>query len=158
MPLRVRVNREVDPRDVPGAAALPPWRRLAPQLRAAALATLRDQGASEAELGLTLLDDDAMRALNRRWLQRDEPTDVIAFPLHQRGAAVLGDIYIGMATALRNASESGVVPAEELIRLAVHGTLHVLGHEHPEGPGRTRSAMWRLQERLVHQLMAERRP
>jgi len=41
---------------------------------------------------------------------------------------------------------------EELVRLAVHGTRHVLGFDHPEGPGRTRSAMWRRQERYVRRL------
>jgi probable rRNA maturation factor len=41
---------------------------------------------------------------------------------------------------------------QELIRLVVHGTLHALGREHPEGPHRTRSAMWRRQERYVEAL------
>src|SRR2546426_8012224 len=40
------------------------------------------------------------------------------------------------------------------VRLAVHGTLHVLGYDHPEGPERVRSAMWRRQERYVHRLRA----
>jgi hypothetical protein len=42
---------------------------------------------------------------------------------------------------------------EELIRLAVHGTLHVLGYDHPAGPGRARSAMWRRQERYMRRLL-----
>ena len=46
---------------------------------------------------------------------------------------------------------------EELVRLVVHGTLHVLGYDHPDGPGRTRSAMWRRQERYVRRLMRRRR-
>ena len=41
---------------------------------------------------------------------------------------------------------------QELVRLAVHGTLHVLGYDHPNGAGRTRSAMWRRQERYVRRL------
>jgi probable rRNA maturation factor len=46
----------------------------------------------------------------------------------------------------------GIPLREELIRLVVHGTLHALGWDHPEGPGRTRSAMWRKQERYVEAL------
>jgi probable rRNA maturation factor len=42
---------------------------------------------------------------------------------------------------------------EELVRLTVHGTLHVLGYDHPEGDHRTRSAMWRRQERYVKRLL-----
>ena len=44
---------------------------------------------------------------------------------------------------------------EEMVRLAVHGTLHVLGYDHPDGPGRMRSAMWRKQERYVGRLLAQ---
>jgi probable rRNA maturation factor len=43
---------------------------------------------------------------------------------------------------------------EELARVAVHGALHVLGHDHPEGAGRVHSAMWRLQETIVAQVNA----
>ena len=43
---------------------------------------------------------------------------------------------------------------QELLRLAVHGTLHVLGYDHPDGPGRTRCSMWRRQERYVRRLLA----
>jgi ssRNA-specific RNase YbeY (16S rRNA maturation enzyme) len=46
---------------------------------------------------------------------------------------------------------------EELVRLVVHGTLHVLGYDHPDGPGRTRSAMWRRQERYVRRLVERSR-
>ncbi|GMV04198.1 MAG: endoribonuclease YbeY [Gemmatimonadota bacterium] len=113
--------------------------------------TLAAEGVEEAELSLTLVDDAGIRDLNARWLGRDRPTDVIAFTLGQ-APAVLGDVYIGVEQARRQAGELGVPLAEELVRLAVHGTLHVLGHDHPEGAERTGSPMFVLQEALVREL------
>jgi probable rRNA maturation factor len=54
--------------------------------------------------------------------------------------------------AREDARTLGIPWREELVRLVVHGTLHALGQRHPEGPGRTRSAMWRRQERYVETL------
>jgi probable rRNA maturation factor len=54
--------------------------------------------------------------------------------------------------AAREAAAHGVTLREELLRLVVHGTLHVLGHDHPEGAGRERSPMWRAQERYLRSL------
>jgi probable rRNA maturation factor len=61
----------------------------------------------------------------------------------------VGDVYICPWVAAREAKAAGVPLREELIRLVIHGTLHALGRTHPEGPGRTRSAMWRRQERYL---------
>lgn len=121
-------------------------------LEAAVRHALGDAGVSDAEVSVTLLDDDAIRALNREWLGHDRPTDVIAFALDDEG--VLGDVYLGVEQARRQAAELGVPFAEELVRLAVHGTLHVLGHDHPEGPERAASPMFELQERLVREVFA----
>lgn len=100
-----------------------------------------------------------MRRLNRRTMGRRALTDVIAFALPQPDGTVLGDVYICPEAAHnwvngagRGKGEGGRVN-EELLRLAVHGTLHVLGYDHPEGPGRTQSAMWRRQERYVQRLV-----
>lgn len=90
-----------------------------------------------------------MRRLNRRATGRRGLTDVIAFSLPQPDGTLLGDVYICPAAA--HAHE------RELERLVVHGTLHVLGYDHPAGPGRTRSAMWRRQEQYVRRLTARRR-
>ena len=97
-----------------------------------------------------------MRRLNRRVTGRRGLTDVLAFGLPQPDGRMLGDVYVCPAAAERyvekkGREERGAV-GEELIRLAVHGTLHVLGYDHPEGAGRTRSAMWRRQERYVRRL------
>jgi probable rRNA maturation factor len=63
-----------------------------------------------------------------------------------------GDVYLCPEVARENARRHGVPVREEVARLVVHGTLHVLGHEHPEDDTRTRSAMWRRQERLLARL------
>jgi probable rRNA maturation factor len=67
----------------------------------------------------------------------------------------VGDIYVGWDEAARQAEEHGVSFHEELARLAIHGTLHVLGHDHPEDASRTESPMFRLQERLLAELLGE---
>lgn len=98
-----------------------------------------------------------MRRLNRRATGRRGLTDVLAFTLPQPDGAILGDVYICPAAARAFVKRGADRLHEELVRLAVHGTLHVLGYDHPEGPGRTRSAMWRRQERYVRKVMGRRR-
>lgn len=124
-------------------------------VRRGVVRALDEEGAADAELSVTLLDDEAIHAMNREYLAKDRPTDVIAFSLGD-GEAVLGDVYIGADQARRQAEELGVDFVEEVVRLAIHGTLHVLGHDHPEGPDRENSPMYRLQERLVDEVMGAR--
>ncbi len=96
-----------------------------------------------------------MRGLNRRTFGRDRATDVIAFAL-PHGATLVGDVYVCPAAARASARRYGIGDREEMVRLVVHGVLHVLGHDHPDGDARTASPMWRVQERYVHDLMAAR--
>lgn len=112
-------------------------------------AALESENIRGGELSVTFLDDPGILALNREYFGRDQPTDVIAFALHGPGEAIFGDIYIGFDQARRQAEELSVPLEEELLRLAVHGTLHVLGHHHPEDEGRGESRMYRLQEEIV---------
>jgi probable rRNA maturation factor len=119
---------------------------------------LRWEGARRARVELALLGPVAMRRLNRRATGRRGLTDVIAFTLPQPDGAILGDVYICPAAARAFVAHHGAgALREELVRLAVHGTLHVLGYDHPDGPGRTRSAMWQRQERYVRRLLGRRR-
>jgi probable rRNA maturation factor len=104
-----------------------------------------------SHIEITLLAADGMRRLNRRATGRRGLTDVIAYALPQPDGTLLGDVYICPEAAALAATHGSPVD-EELVRLAVHGTLHVLGYDHPEGPGRTRCAMWRRQERYVRRL------
>ena len=98
------------------------------------------------------LDDEGIRELNRAYLGKDSITDVLAFSLGDEGV-VLGDVYVGVPQARRQAQEYGVPVAEELLRLAIHGTLHVLGHKHPEGEDRQESEMFRTQEELLSRVL-----
>ena len=119
-------------------------------LERAVLATLEDAGISGGELSVTLLGDAEIQSLNERYLGRDQPTDVISFSLPGPGGELVGDIYIGAQQARRQPGPW----TEELVRLAIHGTLHVLGHDHPEDEARYASPMFQVQERLVRAVLS----
>jgi len=106
----------------------------------------------EAQLSISFLGRDAMRRLNRRWTGRDAVTDVLAFPLPLPDGSLAGDIYICPWVATREAQARGLPARQELIRLVVHGVLHVLGYDHPEDQKRVKSPMWKRQERLVRRV------
>ena len=105
-----------------------------------------------ALISVTFVGRESMRRLNATHKRQDRPTDVLSFPLTGPADQVVGDVYICAWVARREAKALGIPLREELIRLVVHGTLHALGHDHPEGAERTRSRMWRRQERYVEAL------
>lgn len=106
----------------------------------------------EAMVQVTFLGPARMRRLNLRWKGHDRPTDVLSFSLPLPGKSLFGDVFVCRQVARQQARDLGIPEREELIRLVVHGTLHALGFDHPEGSGRTSSAMWRRQERYVRAL------
>jgi probable rRNA maturation factor len=123
--------------------------------RAATLAraVLRAEGARRATLSIAFVSKRRIASINRRHLGHEGPTDVISFGLEPAlPGDVQGDIYIAPDVARENARRHGVPVREELARLVVHGTLHVLGHDHPDG-ARERSPMWRRQERLLRRAL-----
>jgi len=124
------------------------------RLASAVRLTLRAEGVARALVSVTLVTAPRISAMNARHLGHRGATDVISFGFtRERGAAVVADIYIAPAVASRNARRHGVGVREELVRLAVHGTLHALGYDHPDGDERVRSPMWRRQELLVRRAM-----
>ncbi len=140
------------------AVSVQPGTQRARQARADELMRVADRvlawerAPAGSHIDITLLSAAAMRRANRRATGRRGLTDVIAYALPQPDGRMLGDVYI-CPTAAAAAARHGVALNDELVRLAVHGTLHVLGYDHPEGPGRTRSRMWQLQERYVTRLL-----
>jgi probable rRNA maturation factor len=123
------------------------------RVEAAVRHVLRAEGVEAAEISIALVGDDQIAALNEEYLGHAGPTDVITFALHEAGEAPLGDVYVGVDQALRQAADFGATPADEVVRLAVHGTLHVLGYDHPAGADRTESEMFARQEALLRQFL-----
>ena len=107
-------------------------------------------GDADAEVELTLAADPEMEHLNFDHMGERGPTDVLSFPLHEwvvdgqrsriaeddgvspPGALLLGDVVIDIDQALRQAASGDWGVPEELVLLAIHGTLHLLGHDHAE--------------------------
>src|SRR4029079_13593199 len=121
------------------------------RIREAAIATLRAERVRDAMLSITFVGRAAISRLNRRYLGHEGPTAVISFGLRRVGkrGAVVGDVYICAEVARENAKRQGISASEELLRLVIHGTLHVVGREHPTGATRTTSPMWRRQEKIL---------
>jgi probable rRNA maturation factor len=125
------------------------------RVREAAVAALKAERAKDAMLSITFVGRATMSQLNHRYLGHHGPTDVISFGLDRIGrrGAVVGDVYICAEIARENAKAQGLSAGEELLRLVIHGTLHVLGYDHPTGAGRTTSPMWRRQERILARVL-----
>ena len=94
-------------------------------------------------------DKEECRELNHKFLNRDYPTDVLSFPFNEElpGGFYLGDIFICLPIAEEQAEENNITVREELLRLMIHGLLHLTGRDHVTDQGE----MNELQERLVKQ-------
>ena len=124
------------------------------RIRDVAIAVLEAERVRDAMVSITLVTRQHIARLNRRHLGHAGPTDVISFSLGAlpgggAGRAIVGDVYIAPDVARANAQALGTGVRDEIARLVVHGTLHVLGHDHPDGDDRTTSPMWRRQEQLL---------
>ncbi len=108
-----------------------------------------------------LTDDRELRRLNRQFLGRDYPTDVLSFPA---GEEFLGEIAISVDRAREQAARYGHSLEEELAILMLHGLLHLVGFDHERDRGRMRraEAHWRrllgLPDGLIERTLAVHRP
>ena len=89
---------------------------------------LGEEGAGDRAVSVAMVSTQRVRELNAQFLGRDEPTDVLAFPLEEPGDAYLGEVVVCPATALAEASARGIDPQAELALYLVHGVLHLLGY------------------------------
>lgn len=99
-----------------------------------------------------MTDDETIQALNRSWRDVDAPTDVLSFPDGDRlpsGMVLLGEIVVSLDTARRQAADQGHDELRELEELVLHGTLHLLGHDHERDEGQMDAVELRLRAELL---------
>jgi probable rRNA maturation factor len=124
-------------------------------LRHAVSAALIHQSETlDSELTIVLTGDTRLHELNRDYLGVDAPTDVLSFPASETdpetGARYIGDILISMPRAQAQADATGHPLESEVQLLAVHGVLHLLGHDHAGAKEKAR--MWKAQAEILERL------
>ena len=130
------------------------------KIRRAAQRILNELGLLEAELSLLFVNDLQIQALNRKHLRRDEPTNVLAFPMREGEFStlhphLLGDLVISVETAKRQSNRFGLDDTEMVMLLMVHGVLHLIGYEH-EGTKKGAREMTLKQRELFQQVIKTR--
>ena len=127
-------------------------------LRKIAQKILSVSGFPEAELSILILDNAGIQQINRDYLQRDRPTNVISFAMQEGEGSglqplLLGDVVISAERAAEDAAEAGVPFEHELVFLLLHGVLHLLGYDHERGTEQQAQAM-EAREREVFSLLS----
>ncbi|MBK9604668.1 MAG: rRNA maturation RNase YbeY [Anaerolineales bacterium] len=122
--------------------------------RAARFTLDLEPDSADADITIVLTDDAQLHELNREYLGVDAPTDVLSFPASETdpetGAQYLGDIVISIPRAMLQAQAGGHPLEAEVQLLVVHGTLHLLGHDHAEAEEKAR--MWQAQAEVMSRL------
>ena len=104
-------------------------------LKEKAQAILDALGSPDGELSILLLDDPQIAVLNKNYLQREGPTNVIAFPMREGAFAeinpeMLGDVVISLETVEKEGLAAGTSMKDRLGELMIHGILHLFGYDH----------------------------
>ena len=137
-----------------GAARKVPVRGLTAKARR----ILRLLGLEDCELSVALVGDEEIRGLNARYRSRDEPTDVLSFPVDEplpTGHRLIGDVIISVEKAARQARQRRRSFDDELEVLLIHGILHNLGYDHERSPEDERQ-MRAMERRLRKELKVGR--
>ena len=110
-----------------------------------------------SEISLLLVDDDQIRDINKRYLKRDRPTNVISFamtegPFGDIHPEVLGDIILSVETAARDSLSGRIDFMDEVEFLLIHGLLHLLGYKHENTDTHTAAKMKKREHDLFYML------
>jgi probable rRNA maturation factor len=114
---------------------------------------LNDLGCPDSELSITIVGDQSIRRLNRDYLERDKPTNVISFAMHEGlfgelNQELLGDVVISADTAAREAEAGEMTFFARLAFLLLHGILHITGYDH-ERSGEAEARRMEAMEREI---------
>jgi probable rRNA maturation factor len=90
---------------------------------------LATEGIEEATINIAVVDDPTIHDLNRRFLNHDEPTDVLSFPFDDDAGRLEGDVIVSADTAVRMAAQLQWAASDELLLYVVHGVLHLVGYD-----------------------------
>jgi probable rRNA maturation factor len=127
------------------------------QTRKVAERVLSALGAAGSELSVSIVGDRTMRSINRQYLGKDKPTNVISFSLREGefgdlNPEALGDVLISADTAAREAEEGGITFDERFYFLLLHGILHLSGYDH-ERSGEAETARMESREQEIFGLL-----
>ena len=89
----------------------------------------------DGELSILIIDDRQIEEFNRNYLNREGPTNVIAFPMREGAFSnitpkLLGDVVISVETAKKEGASAGITTEDRIVQLLVHGILHLFGFDH----------------------------
>ena len=108
------------------------------RMREVARTVLEGEGETQAQISLAFVDNETIHRLNKRYLDHDEPTDVLSFPLSGANAKKLsGELVIGVEVGLEQAQERSHDVEAELALYVVHGLLHLCGYDDHDDEDRT---------------------
>jgi len=121
------------------ADPVPLLRRAAAAAIAEARRARRSRSTRKPVVAVALIDDRAMRKLNKMYRGKDKPTNVLSFPAGEaaesrRATHPLGDVAIALGTVKREAKAQGKTVNDHLMHLMVHAVLHLLGYDHESDP------------------------
>ena len=141
------------------------WETLASRAAAALAQSAPELANPRLSASLLFADDTQVRDLNREWRGKDQPTNVLSFPMIEREELLalgwvgdenappelLGDIALALETCTREAADKGISLEHHTAHLIIHGLLHLAGYDHETSPEHAR-AMERLEINALAQM------
>ena len=114
--------------------------------------------AQKCELGISITDDPSIKSLNKKYRGKNKPTDVLSFSMIEDdhglvASPALGDVVISLPTAIKQAKEYDVNLYQEVLRLLIHGILHLCGFDHENVSKREADKMRSTEDSIYEKLV-----